>query len=166
MPLENTPPAIDDAVATALATDMQAIIDTLAAFNINLTTEDRKEITSIGPQRTAFMVDYFGNKNDYEKLKPPFLDEGEADKHWELRGRLLNIKTKAAQMLELVDDIKLNSEHFAFQYALEGYATVQRGKDKNVPGADTFYDLLSPYFDGQGGGSEPPSPSEPEPPTP
>lgn len=150
MPLENTPPALDDAAATALATELQTAIDALTAFNINLTKDERQSATSVGAQRTAFMIDYFGTKDDYASLKPPFMDETQAQDHWDVAGRLMNIKTKAAKVLELVDDIKLNSEHFAYQYALEGYATVQRGKDQNVPGADTFYDLLSPHFDGQG----------------
>ncbi len=150
MPLENTPPALDDAAATAVATELQTVIDTLTAFNINLTKDERKDATSVGPKRTPFMIDYFGTKDDYASLKPPFMDETQAQDHWDVAGRLMNIKTKAAKVLELVDDIKLNSEHFAYQYALEGYATVQRGKDQNVPGADTFHDLLSPHFDVQG----------------
>lgn len=167
MPLENTPPAFDGAATAAMTTDLEAIVDTLTAFNINLTKEERQSATSVGPQRTAFMVDYFTNKDDYATLKPPFMNEADAQAHWDVAGNLMNIQTKAAKILELVDDLKLNSEHFAYQYALEGYATVQRGKEKNVPGADTFFDLLSPYFEGQGGKpSEPSDPSEPVPPTP
>jgi len=174
MPLETTPPALDLAAAAAIATELQTAIDALVAFNINLTKEERQAATSVGPQRTAFMIDYFGNKDDYATLKPPFMNETDAQEHWDIAGRLLNIKTKAAKVLELVDDIKLNSEHFAYQYALEGYATVQRGKEQNVPGADTFNDLLSPYFDKSSGTSKPDDgtttdpnpPTEPTPPTP
>ena len=167
MPLENTPPALDDAAATALTTDLQAIIDVLVAFNINLTKNERQSATSVGPQRMAFMIDYFGNKNDYDSLKPPFMKESEADDHWAVANRLMNIGTKASKVLELVEDLKLNSEHFAYQYGLEGYATVQRGKEKNVPGADTFHDLLSPYFDKTSGAeTEEDTPEDPEPITP
>ena len=166
MPLENTPPAIDETFATNTETAMQTIIDSLEAFNINLTIADRKKVTSIGPQRTAFVVDYYGNKNDFPSLKPPFMNETEADAHRDVVSNLQNILTKAAKLQELVDDLKLNSEHFAYQYALEGYSTVVRGKEQNVPGADTFYGILSPYFEGQGGGGDDDAPTDPVPPTP
>lgn len=146
MALENTPPAIDDTVATGLESSIQAVIDTLEAFNINLTMEDRQKATTIGPSRTAFMLDYFENKDDFPTLKPPFMDEAEANAHTEVVGNLKNAKLKATKLLELIEDLSINSQHFAYQYALEGYATVQRGKEKNVPGADTFYNLLSPNF--------------------
>ncbi|MBI1289397.1 MAG: hypothetical protein GC178_17660 [Flavobacteriales bacterium] len=150
MPMESTPPALDDAAATALATDMQTVIDALAAYNVNLTKDERQSATSVGPQRLAFILDYFNNKDNYPTLKPPFMNEAEANGHWDVAGNLHNLLVRARQIVELVDDLKLNSEHFAYQYALEGYATVKRGKEKNVPGADTFFDLLSPNFEGQG----------------
>lgn len=168
MALESTPPGITPAVITALGTDLQTIIDGLAAHNINLTMDDRKKATTIAEKRTGFGIDYFTNKNDYPTLKPPFMNETEANAHWALVGGLMNILTKTAKLHELVDDLKLNSEHFAFQYALEGYATVQRGKEQNVPGADTFYQILSKYFEGQGStnGTKPEEPTTPTGPTP
>lgn len=160
MALESTPPAIDGTFATATETAMQTIIDSLVAFNINLTMDERQAATSVGPQRTAFLIDYYGNKDDFPTLKPPFMNETEAMSHRDVVGNLQNILTKAQLLTELVDDLKLNSEHFAYQYALEGYATVKRGKEKNVPGADTFYNMLKAHFDGMGSdaGTDPENP--------
>lgn len=146
MPLENTPPVIDDVVETALASGIQAAIDTLEAFNINLSIEDRKTATSIGARRTAFILSYFENTDDFPTLKPAFMDENEVKGHLAVLRHLANVKLKAAKLLEMVDDLTINSQHFVYQYALEGYATVQRGKEKNVAGADTFYNMLRPNF--------------------
>lgn len=156
MPLQPIPPAIDQTVAVNLATAMDAITDDLKAFNINLTKEERSEATTVGDVRLAFMTDYYGNKGDYPTLKPSFMDETAADRHWEVAGLIRTLVSKAELLSELIEDIKLNSEHHAYQFGLEGYATVQRGKDQNVPGADTFHDLLKKHFENLGSGGTPP----------
>lgn len=86
------------------------------------------------------------------------MNEADALAHRDVIGNLQNILTKTQLLNELVEDLKLNSEHFAYQYALEGYNTVQRGKEQNVPGADTFYNLLKPYFDRPDQDTEEPEP--------
>ncbi len=163
MPFEKTPPAIAVTTVTALATDIQTNIDLLVAFNINLTKSERQGGNSVGPKRLPFMMDYYGNKNDFPTLKPPFMNEMEANAHWEVVGLLANIKTKTAKLDELVDDPMMNSEHFAHDYALEGYAIVQRGKEQNVPGADTFHDMLKVHFEAMGNsnGTTPEEPTTP-----
>lgn len=129
-----------------MTTDIQTIINQLTAFNINLTKDERKGARSVGDGRLSFMVDYFGNKNDYPNLKPPFMNEAEGDAHWTLAQALANVELKATKIIELVTDIRINSEHFAYKYGLEGYAMVGRAVEQNVPGADTFYDLLKGHF--------------------
>lgn len=153
MPLQPTPPAtLTPAALTAMAADMQTNIDVLTAVNINLTMPERMGAKSVSDKRLPFMVDYYGNKNDYPTLKPQFMNEAESDTHWGVAQTLANIEFKANKMLELVTDIRLNAEHFAFSYGLEGYAVVGRAKDQNVPGADTFYDLLKRHFEQTSGG--------------
>ena len=158
MSLESTPPAIDDTVAAALATAMDAIITDLDVHNINLTKQDRQKATSVGDNRLPFMIDYYPNKNDYPNLKPGFMNETEAERHWVVAEVLRTIILKADRIAELVSDLKINSEHFAYQYASEGYKVVKNGVEHNVPGADTFHDLLKKHFEQ--------SPSTPEDPTP
>ncbi len=146
MPLQPTPPALTPAVLTVLAADMQTNIDLLTALNINLTKGERSGAATVADNRLPFMVDYFGNKNDYPNLKPTFLVEADGDAHWAIAQALANVELKAYKMIELVTDIRINSEHFAYKYGLEGYAVVGRAVEQNVPGADTFYDLLKRHF--------------------
>lgn len=157
MPLQPTPPALTPAALAAMGTDMQLIIDSLIILNINLTKDERKGARSVGDGRLSFMVDYFGNKNDYPSLKPPFMNEAEGDAHWTLAQALANVELKATKVIELVTDIRINSEHFAYKYGLEGYAMAGRAVEQNVPGADTFYDLLKRHF-----AQSPSTPADPE----
>jgi len=145
-PFQPTPPALTPASLAAMAANMQTDIDLLTAISINLTMNERMGARSVSDKRLPFMVDYFGNKNDYPTLKPPFMNEAESDSHWTIAQALANIEFKANKMLELVTDIRLNSEHFAYTYGLEGYNVVGRAKEQNVPGADTFYELLKRHF--------------------
>lgn len=158
----------------ALSGNVQSGVTPLEAFALNLTKDERQAGKAVGPKRTPFVIDYFTNKNDYPNLKPPFMNETQANAHWALRNNLMNTRTKTAKLLEMLDDIILNSEHFAYEYALEGYHTVQRGKEQNVPGADTFYDMLRTYFENMGsdtgtdpeGPADPPAPPAPDTPIP
>lgn len=166
MPLQPTPPALTPAAITAMGADMQLIIDSLTVLNINLTMNERKGARSVGDVRLSFMVDYFGNKNDYPNLKPTFMNEPEADAHWDIAQALANVELKAMKVIELVTDIRINSEHFAYKYGLEGYNVVGRAVEQNVPGADTFYDLLKRHFAQSPGTPVPPTEDPRTPPTP
>lgn len=157
MPFQPIPPSLGPAELAAMAADMQNIIDMLTPLSINLTKTERSGASSVGDERLPFMVDYFGNKNDYPSMKPTFMSETDADSHWGIAQALDNIELRALKVVELVTDIRINSEHFAYKYGLEGYAVVGRAKEQNVPGADTFYDLLSRHF-----AQSPSTPEEPE----
>lgn len=159
MPYEPTPPTID---AGSLSDQLDNLVDQLTAHNINLTKDERSNANSIDDDRLGFVEDYYGNKGDYPNLLPPFMNEADADAHNTVRTDLSDIMVKAARVVELAGDIQINSEHHTMEYGYEGYAVVGRAKEKNVPGADTFYDLLSRHFEGMGNPGEP----DPDPGTP
>ena len=159
MPFEPTPPAVDVA---AIDSALDAVISDLNAVNINLTKDERGSAGSVAEQRAPFVNDYFGNKGDYSNLLPGFMVEADADSHFDLHTDMNETVVKALRLVELITDIQMNSEHFSMEYALEGYAVAGRAKEKNVPGADTFYDLLSKYFEDQGNPGDP-GPGDPTP---
>lgn len=143
MPFEATPPAVDVA---AIDSALDAVISDLNAVNINLTKKERSSAGSIDVNREPFILDYYGNKDEYPTLKPEFMNEADAESHNVLGADMKETVVRATRLLELITDIQINSEHFSMEYALEGYAVTGRAKEKNVPGADTFYDLLSRHF--------------------
>ena len=154
-PFEPTPPVVD---VPALDTLLDEIIAQLTAHNLNLTKPERSKAGSVDVKREPFILDYYGNKGDYPNLLPGFMSEADADAHHALGTDLKETVVKVDRIKELVTDIQINSEHFEMEYGLEGYAVTGRAKEKNVPGADTFYDLLSRHFADQGpqgGGDEP-----------
>lgn len=153
MPFEPTPPSVDVAAVDGA---LDAVISDLTAVNINLTKDERSKAGSIDVNREPFILDYYGNKNDYPTLKPDFMNEADADSHNVLGSDLKETVVKAKRLIELITDIQINSEHFSMEYALEGYAVSGRAKEKNVPGADTFYDLLSRHFTQDPGDPTPP----------
>lgn len=163
-PFEPTPPVVD---VPALDTVLNEIITELTAHNLNLTKPERSSAGSVDVKREPFLLDYYGNKNDYPTLKPNFMNEVEADAHNALGTDLKETVVKVDRIKELITDIQINSEHHAMKYGREGYAVVGRAKEENVPGADTFYDLLSRHFADMGpqGGEAPiePIPAEPTP---
>ena len=157
MGFESTPPTID---IVTVDNNLAAVITELTSANINLTKDERSKATSVGPRRLPFIQAVWTNKDDYASMKPPYENESEADAHKAISDAMELTVARSLQIIELATDIKINSEHFAFQYGLEFYAMATRAKDKNVPGADTIYDILKVFFEDMGTqpeGGQPPA---------
>lgn len=166
MSYQPLPPGLDAAAIAALESSIDAAIAVLEPMNIDLTKKERQGAESIGDERLPFAVDYYTNKDDYPTLKPTFMNEANAVTHWDISHGTANLELKVAKFTELLSDIRINSEHFAMKYALEGYNVAGRAKDANVPGADTFYDMLSRHFEQNPTATPPADDSEPAPDTP
>ncbi len=54
---------------------------------------------------------------------------------------------KINQVAEIASDHSLSAENLSFQFMLDFYNTAKRGADRNVPGANSVVDELSPLFE-------------------
>jgi hypothetical protein len=131
-----------------LITDLIAAVSALNTTNVALTKEERRNGVTIGKERKPFSDHYFANKVNYPTLKPSqtVVSEADADRHYFIQDKLsgpVSLITTAAEMLQ---DFKLNSEHYSFDYASEGRLAAKKGKINGLPGADSWFDALDPLY--------------------
>jgi len=155
-----TPPNIDQLVIDAVTL---AINNAIAAVNtannnvISLTKDERSEGVTVGPNRKAGEDYYFENKNTYPGLKPSQtkVTEVQADKHYFIHTKFSAPEQLVNTLMEKIQDIRLNSEHFAFHYANAGRNAVHEGQKNGLDGADAFGDALDAVWPDMGPKPEP-----------
>jgi hypothetical protein len=162
MPYQPIPNSIAQADIDNLITLIDAAIAALDALNPNntaLTKDERKFGVTIGPKRKPFADLYFTTKNGYPTLKPAqtAIPEINAEKHYFNQDKLALVELRAQTLNEKIQDLKLNGEHFVFQFASKGRLAAKEGVEAGYPGADTFFDALDELFP-QSDGPDPGNP--------
>jgi hypothetical protein len=129
---------------------MDAITKAQAMNNTNtaLTKGERSSGVTVGQQRKAFNDYYYGNKNSYPDFKPgqTSVSEANADKHFFIHNGLTESAGLLLSLLETVQDMQLNSEHFSYDYARSGRDAAKNARDNGLPGADSWFDSLDELF--------------------
>ncbi len=166
MPFENTPQSFDqfavDTVHTALD-DAQTQIIALNDTNTALTKEERQASVSVGVARKPFNDFFFDTKDGHPNLKPAQtkVPEADAEQFQFINLALVETEQRLLTMLELISDMKLNAEHFAFDFASDGRMAAKTAAENGLPGADSRFDALNDLFPQTGptgGGGEDPQP--------
>jgi hypothetical protein len=162
MPYQPIPPAIAQADIDNLKSLVQDLRDAIAALNTNsigLTKDERKNGVTIGPKRKPFNDYYYGNKNSYPNLKPgqQAITELSAEKHFFVQNGMNEVCGLILTAFEEAQDVSLNSEHYAHDYASAGRKSAKEGKINGLPGADSFFDALDALYP-QSSGPDPGNP--------
>ena len=146
---------------TDITTAVTTILDILNGKGlINLTPEERQEARSVAAARQPYVQVLFESLAlNYTNLRPPFSDFTEAQKDYQYAAALRYMLLELLEALEVAEDHSLSAENLAFQYLLDFYSSCQRAAERNVPGATTALDALSPLFAGQGQVSTTPPPA-------
>jgi hypothetical protein len=162
MAFNPTPQTIVQADLDLLKTKINdAIAQVLTMNNTNtaLSKEERKAGVTVGPSRKPFNDYYYENKNNYADLKPSQtkVNDADAEQHYFIHSKLNEMKGLGLTLIEVIEDIQLNSEHFAYDYASEGRLAAKKGKDNGLLGADSFFDALDELYPQRGadGGENP-----------
>ncbi|HLG36213.1 MAG TPA: hypothetical protein VI757_15145 [Bacteroidia bacterium] len=155
MPFNPTPQNIVQLDIDTLKVKINAAIaqaTTMNDTNAALTKDERQAAVSVGVQRKAFNDYYYANKNNYPALKPSqtVVSDADSEKHYFIHNNLTEMKGLALTLIEMIEDMQLNSEHFAYDYAGEGRLAAKRGKENGLPGADSFFDALDALFPQRG----------------
>lgn len=128
---------------------LQSVKDQLnGLISINLTKPERSAIQSVSDERLPFVQrtfdDLIGNNRN---LLPPFSDLDEAKANYAYMVQTGSLKVLLLQVLEILSDHELASGALAFEYMRDFYDVAKRAAERNVPGADSVVDALSPLFE-------------------
>jgi hypothetical protein len=133
----------------SLKTAFDTIINTMnGLIAVNLTKPERQAIQSVAEERLPFVQTTFDSLLDsYPSLLPPFgnVTEARADYAYLMQLRGLSLLLEQAQ--EIVSDHELAAGSRSYEYMRDFYHMGKRAIERNVPGADTVVDALSPLFD-------------------
>jgi hypothetical protein len=157
---QKTPVGLTALVIAGIKTKIQDAIAAVVAANtpeVALTPEERREGVTVGKERKPFVDYYYGNKNNYPALKPSqtVVTEANAEKHYFDHTEVVELIDLGKQLVELLEDIQLNGEHFSEIYASKGRLAAKNGVDAGIPGADTFFNALDELFPQRGPLAEP-----------
>jgi hypothetical protein len=157
MPFNPTAQPILQADIDAIKTAINGIItqiNTANTTNVALTKDERSKGVTVGEKREPFNDYYYENKNDHPEFKPAAnqtsITEAQADQHFFNHNGMGSVIDLLTSAIELAQDIQLNSEHFAYEYASDGRLVAKTAAEKGKPGADAWFDALDSRFPQRG----------------
>lgn len=142
-----TTPEID-----AIKAGIQVAIDAIKAkIILNLSTEEREELSKVGPERMPYVlksVTEYGVM--YPQFNPLAYAFADADKDLTTYGQMDEVLVKLTEANELAAELQMVAGHFTYLFMRKQYGNAESNKDENVPGAQVVYDGLKGCFEGQG----------------
>jgi len=122
------------------------ILNTL--IPVNLTKEERSAIQSVAQKRFPFVQTAYDTLIDnYPNLQPSFLNVTESKTDYTYLTQHRQLRLLLLELLEISSDHELAAGNRAFEYMRDFYNGGKRARERNVPGADTVVDALSPLFE-------------------
>ena len=140
-------------LTTQQYTDISEALNTIIGIanglvTINLTKQERQGIQSVAETRLPYLQKAFNSLiPDNPGLAPPFSSLTAANADYAYLEQLMKLKTKLMTTVEILSDHELAAGYRSFEYMRDFYHMAQRAIERNVPGADTVVDELSPLFD-------------------
>ena len=136
----------------AMKAAAQVIIDTIVAkADINLSNDERKNLSTVGDERVPYVLKSIGEYAvDYPTLNGIGYPLADAAKDMDAYAQMFEVITKVTEATERVVELQMVAGHFAYEFMRDQYANAERYRDRNVAGAQVVYDGLKGAFEGQG----------------
>lgn len=157
MPYTNIDASITDAQRTAVFAAITQI-DTLLAFLINLTAQERQTLPKMGSATQSFVSKALEIAANNPQFIPPYADIPAMKKDFELALRLQGIEMQLASLHEKVSDTNLAAGSEAYVTGLTIYNSLKAAARVNVPGAKALAAELAERFTQASDTPTPPTP--------
>jgi hypothetical protein len=146
-------PVFNQVLTAAELADIETFISGLetvlpAALQVNLTEDERRTISTVGPERFPLMVktlEDFAPANP--KLQPAFTTLADATNDYKLAQQIRPFLPRLKALVERFEETQQVALHETWQYVLDFYAMTQQARQRNVPGSEAVYAEMFPYFD-------------------
>ena len=127
----------------------------LLPFAVNLTPEEKRTLPSIAVERAGMLDAFSEEMAAHPELVPAFVNVPEMNKDLVLYRDVMTLLQIALGLCErLGDTLKVTGTDLLTAF-LPYYAAVKEARRRGVPGSDTVYNRLAPYF---ARGPRPPAP--------
>ena len=133
----------------AIKLSIKSVTDVLNnLITVNLTKPERSSIQSVAEERLPYVQTAYETLIDnYPNLQPPFSDLTAAKADYTYTMQLRDLRLLLLQLVEILSDHELAAGNLSFEYMRDFYDVAKRAALRNVPGADTVVDALSPLFE-------------------
>jgi hypothetical protein len=138
--------SIPETVITAAETAIDAQLQALAAYATPLTADDRRNLLKTGPKTFQFAELAHTLAKENPQLISKAFDLADFTTDWSDAHNLLGVETKARQLLELIEDIRMAAGSDSAHHALEVYADVKSAAERNIPDARAAYEQLKAAY--------------------
>lgn len=119
----------------------------LSKITVNLTKEERSGGQSVAEKRLPYVQMTFDDfVTQFSQLQPGYMSFEDANLDYTFMQQLDSIELTLRTLAEILGDQQIAAGILAYQYMREFYLAAQRARERNVPGADTVVDALSPLF--------------------
>ncbi len=164
MPEDNRISAeITAANKTAILTKIVEILD-LIPFRVNFTPDERRSVPGIGVTREGMIPAFTQEMAAHPELVPSYVDTVDLTKDIALRAGLLELASRARELLESFEDTAQAAGSDILLAFLAFYNNVQQAAKRGVPGVDATLTNLQQYI--PRGRRVTPAPVPTNPPTP
>jgi len=120
----------------------------LLPFLINLSKEEKSNLYKMGDKRYTFVTKVLMHANNNPDLVPGFMDLTAQQQKKTLYDQLAALKGLVDSLSEgITDTMTALGNEVLTQGGRPFYNNVKAAKEANVPGADSVYDDLFPFFD-------------------
>ena len=136
-------------------------IETLLPFLIQLTEEERHDLSKVADKRLAFIEKYDTYVRSHPEFVPAIYPVAEATGNLDLFHAMVEIVAEMTIVFSKIDDTRLISGSKAYEDARNYYKIVQGAVEANVPGARAIYEDMKKLFEGQGNRVDADAPDSP-----
>lgn len=150
---------IPEADILKVIAELKSAADTLSAYLIALTQEERRTMLKMGDGSEAFVEKVLGYVKSNPQFLPGVCDPEEMNKDFNVMNQLKPILRMVEQLNSNLNDTIMEAGSELYADCLGYYGGVQFGVKMNIPDAKPIDDNLGKRFKGQGR-RKPPGDSE------
>ncbi|HET9055363.1 MAG TPA: hypothetical protein VFN30_00815 [Chitinophagaceae bacterium] len=130
---------------TEILTLLQRLKEKLS-FTINLTTGEKKQLYKVDERRLSFVENACREMEKNSLILPGFLDAQSAKDDLKLFQQLKAIEIQIEELLNKVNDTRVQAGHQAMQASRLFYNSVQQAKASGITGAESLHQLLKQHY--------------------
>lgn len=131
--------------------DIIAALDVIDAFLqgkvINLSMEERQSLYKMRNTRYNFAVRTMNLAASYPEFIPSFANYPDAQRDFAYYQQLSVVTQRTNRLAEKIDDTLMAAGSELLKFCLVYYNNVKMALSANVPGADSVFNELNPFFD-------------------
>lgn len=148
MPYSNLTGSMTAVELAARKTELNTAKTSLTPWSINLTMAERTGLYKMGPNRYQLGQIAINIGTNNANLLTAFVSLNDAKDDFLSYQQLMELKQILTEITEGVDDAMMaRGSEVMSKYVKPLYNNIKSAREQNVPGADSAFDAMNPFYD-------------------